>query len=51
MEADLTGKPIDALNPENSAVAEYANADESITTVAKAINDMDIYLQEVQKKE
>ena len=45
LEADLTGKPIDALNPENSAVAEYANADESITTVAKDSIDMEIDIE------
>ena len=31
LEADLTGKPIDALNPEDLAVAEEANADKYIT--------------------
>ena len=30
LEADLTVKTIDALNPEDLAVAEYAKADEHI---------------------
>ena len=51
LEADLTGAPIDASNTGYTALAEVENVDESITTVAKAINDMEIYLQEVQKKE
>ena len=44
LKANLTGAPIDASNPDNSAVYEEANADESINAVAKASNEMEIDL-------
>ena len=40
LEDDLTGSPIDASNTDNAVVDEEANTDESITAVAKDINDM-----------
>ena len=40
MESNLTGAKLDASNPDNSAVAEEANYDETITEVAKASNEM-----------
>ena len=46
MEAGLTGKPIGALNTEDSAVTEEANYNEAITSVAKAINEMEIDIEE-----
>ena len=39
LESNLTAKPIDALNYEDSAVAEEANAYESIITVANDSNE------------
>ena len=45
LEADLTGSPIDDLNTDDSAVAEEANPDESITAVAMASNEMEIDLK------
>ena len=49
LEADLTVKTIDALNPEDLAVAEYAKADEPINSVAKPSNEMEIGLEEEKK--
>ena len=43
MEANLTGSPIYALNTDNLEVTVEANANESITEVAKASNAMEIY--------
>ena len=37
---DLTGAPIDASSNDDAALAEVANADESINAVAKASNEM-----------
>ena len=42
----MTGAPIHASNPDDLAVAEEANADESTTSVPKDINDMKIDLEE-----
>ena len=41
LEANLTGTPIYASITDNLAVAEEANADESITSVSKASNEME----------
>ena len=43
--AYLNGAPIDDSNNDYSALAEIENADEAITAVAKAINEMVIYLK------
>ena len=51
MEANLTGKPIDASNPDNLTVAEEENSDEAITAVAKDRNDMGINIEEEHNKE
>ena len=40
LEADLNEAPIDDSNTGNAALAEVANSDESITSVAKASNEM-----------
>ena len=45
LEADLTGAPIDASNHDNLVVDEVSNADEAITAVAKASNEMEIDLK------
>ena len=49
LEADLTGEPIEVLNTEDLEVHEEANTNESITAVAKAIFEMEIYLKEERK--
>ena len=41
----MTGASIDALNTEDSEVAEEANPNESITAVAMASNEMEIDLK------
>ena len=46
LEANLTGTSIDASNPDDLVLAEEGNSNESITVVAKASNDMEIYLEE-----
>ena len=51
LEANLTGAPIDASIPEILAVAEEANADEAVTEVSKAINEMEIDLEEYYNTE
>ena len=51
LEANLTGKPIDASNTDNSAVSEEENSDESITELAKTSKDMEIYIKEEHKIE
>ena len=51
LEANLTGKPIDASNTDNSAVSEEENPDESITELAKTSKDMEIYIKEEHKIE
>ena len=38
LEANLTRAPIGASNPEDLAVAEEANSDKAITSVARANN-------------
>ena len=48
---NLTEAPIDPSNPDNPAVAEEANADEAITAVAKASNEMETYLEEEHNTE
>ena len=45
LEYGLTGETIDTSNPNDSTVAEEENADESINTVAKASNEMEIDLR------
>ena len=45
LEVDLAGAPIDASNPDNLEVAKKANADESITAVYRARNEMEIDLK------
>ena len=47
----MTGKTIDSLHTEDSAVAEEANSDEAITAVAKASNELEIDLEEGQNSE
>ena len=51
MEANITGTPIYASNPDNLAVAEYANADKTTTAVAKSSNEMEIDFEEEHKTE
>ena len=45
LEADVSGALIDASNPDNSAVTEEANPNESTTIVAKADNETEIDLK------
>ena len=45
LEADLSGAPIDASNPDNLEVTEEENTDESTTVVSKAYNGMEIDLK------
>ena len=40
LEANLTGKVIDASNPEDSVVSEEGNSGQAITSVYKASNEM-----------
>ena len=51
MEATLTGSPIDTSNTDDLEVDEEENADESITKLAKSINEMENYLEEENKTE
>ena len=51
MEANLTRATIDVSNNDNLAVAEYVNADEAITELAKARNEMEIDTKEEHKTE
>ena len=51
MEANLTGSPIYASNPDNLAVAEDANSDKTTTAVAKSSNEMEIDFEEEHKRE
>ena len=51
LEADLIGALIDASNTDDVALAELANADETITAEPKASNVMDINLKEEQRTE
>ena len=46
LEANLTGAPIDASNPDDSAVAEEANSDEAFTVIAEDNNETEIDLEE-----
>ena len=48
MEDELTEELKKTSNTDNSAVAEEANADVSVTAEAKASNDMEIDLKEGQ---
>ena len=41
LEADLTRAPIYASNTDNADLAKVANADEAITAVSKAGNEME----------
>ena len=49
LEYGLTGETIYTSNPNDSTVAEEENADESINTLAKASNDMEIDLRRKTK--
>ena len=49
MEANFTGAPIYASNPDALAVAEEASSDEAITAVAKSRNEMEIDIEEEHK--
>ena len=51
LEAELTGSPIDASNPDNQAVAKEENADDAITAVAKARNETEIDIKEERNTE
>ena len=50
LEADMTGSPKETSNTDNSAVSEEANVDESITSEAKASNEMENDLKDKQNK-
>ena len=49
LEANFTGAPIYASNPDALAVAEEASSDEAITAVAKSRNEMEIDIEEEHK--
>ena len=51
MEDNLTGAPIDASNYDSLVVAEEAKADEAITEVSEANNEIKIDLEEEHKTE
>ena len=51
LEADLTGALIDASNNDDVALAELANADETITAEVKASNGMEVDLKEEWRTE
>ena len=46
LEADLDGASIDASNTDDVALAEVENADEAVTTEAKASNQIEIDFKE-----
>ena len=48
LEADMTGSPKETSNTDNSAVSEEANVDESITSEAKASNEMESDINDEQ---
>ena len=45
LEANLTGNPIDDSDPDNLAVDEEQNSEESPTTVSKASNEIKFILK------